>query len=63
MEYNVKQLKWIDDEMAKLNVHEYRFCIESNQYVCDKDGNIFSLYARNQYGISLRVKKNKPVYM
>lgn len=57
MNYTAEQLAFIDSEMAKLNVPEYQFCIESNQYVCDKDGNIFSLYGRNQYGISLRVKK------
>lgn len=60
MNYTPEQLAFIDSEMAKLKVTEYRFCIESNQYACDKEGNIYSLYISNQYGITLRVKKISP---
>lgn len=60
MEYTPEQLAWIDEELAKLNVTEYRFLLESNKYACDKEGNIFSLYMSNKYGIILRVKKLNP---
>lgn len=57
MDYTPEQLSWIDEEMKKLNVKDYRFFIGSNKYVCDEYGNIYSLYLSNNMSIFFKVRK------
>lgn len=38
-----RELSWIDKELKSIGVYEYRFCIENDCYVCDKQGNFYSV--------------------
>ncbi|MDE6833300.1 MAG: HNH endonuclease [Ruminococcus sp.] len=59
MEYTKEQLEWIDEEMKKIGVDDYRFCLENNRYVCDKQGNIYSVCRHNNNSILWKVTKMK----
>lgn len=39
-------VKWIDSSLRTFGVTDYRFCIENDCYVCDKDGNFYSVCRR-----------------
>lgn len=41
--HNEKELKWIDDELKRKGIYEYKFCVEHDCYVCDRKGNIYSV--------------------
>jgi len=41
-------LKWINDELRKIGVNDYRFCIENDCYICDRYGAFYSVCKRQQ---------------
>lgn len=44
--HSSERLEWIKHELAGLGVIDYRFCVENDCYVCDKNGNFFSVCKR-----------------
>lgn len=44
--HSEENLKWIDTELRKLGVADYRFYPENDCYVCDRNGNFFSVCHR-----------------
>ena len=59
MNYTPEQLKQIDDEVKKIGIKEYRFLVENNRYICDKNGNIYSLFYNQGRSLNLNIRKLK----
>lgn len=38
-----ERLRWIEKELAARGVKDYRFCTQNDDYVCDKNGNLYSI--------------------
>ena len=50
-------LMWINNVMSEMGVKEYRFCKENDCYVCDKDGNFYSVCQRHHSRVGNLVEK------
>lgn len=37
--------KWLDKELSARGICDYRFCVENENYVCDRHGNFYSICA------------------
>ncbi len=37
--HSIQAIKWLNKEMRSRGIGEYRFCIENDNYICDKFGN------------------------
>lgn len=42
-----KIIKWLDKELLARGINEYRFCLENENYICDKFGNFYSICVEN----------------
>lgn len=52
--HSEKSLQYIKQELGLFDIPEYRFCIENDCYVCDRNGNVYSVCKR-QYSKSGRL--------
>lgn len=44
--HSYERLLWIENEMALMGVLDYRFTIENDCYICDAEGNVYSVCKR-----------------
>ncbi|MFM1524778.1 MULTISPECIES: HNH endonuclease [Helcococcus] len=44
--HSTNRLDWINSNLNKIGIEDYRFCLENDCYVCDIEGNFYSVCYR-----------------
>ena len=56
-----EEVEWIKQSMADIGIDEFRFCSENDCYVCDRNGNFYSVCTRQMSKAGNLIEKYRVV--